>query len=250
MCGRYVLETPPEDIARYFGARISPDIEALRVPSYNVAPTTRVLGVAVDRDGERVLGAYRWGLVPSWAKAPAVGSRTFNARAETVASKPSFRAAFESRRIAVPADGYWEWRKGPGTLRQPFYFHRVDGEPLAFAGLSERWRDTRPGAEPETWLRTCTIITTAASGELVEIHDRMPVILDRAALEVWLDPTSSDRYELEALLRPAPVASLAYYPVDRRVGDVRENDRGLLEPIVLEEAATGGGPRDPRPPAG
>ncbi len=250
MCCRYVLETPPEELARYFGARISSGLEVLRLPSYNIAPTTQVLGVAADRDGERVLDVYRWGLVPSWAKDPSAGARTFNARAETVASKPSFRSAFRHRRIAVVADGFWEWRRGAGTSRQPFYLHRADGEPLAFAGLYESWHDVRPGAAPETWLHPCTIITTAASGALVEIHDRMPAILDRSALDVWLDPANDDRDELEALLRPDSAPSLAYYPVARRVGNVRENDRGLLEPVAAEVAPAGPGRGSAGDPAG
>lgn len=230
-----MIETSAEELAGFFGARLDASAESVRAPSYNVAPTATVLGVAADGDDARVLRSYRWGLVPSWAKDPSAGNRMFNARAETIATKPSFRAAFASRRIVVVADGYWEWRKGPGKLRQPYYLHSADGKPLAFAGLAESWRDSRPDLDDGPSIRSCTIVTTTASDELAAIHDRMPVVLREGALDVWLDPTSRDRETLENLLCPAPAATLHCYPVDRRVGDVRNNDRGLLARIALDE---------------
>jgi putative SOS response-associated peptidase YedK len=237
MCGRYVLVTPVDEIASCFGAVPAEGLEERFVPRYNVAPTTDVLGVAEHADGSRLVRSYRWGLIPSWATDPSFGSRSFNARAETVATKPSFRAAFAKRRIVVPADGYFEWRKGPAGERQPFYLRRADGRPLALAGLSELWRD--PNADADTpLLATCTIVTTAASLELAEIHDRMPVVLETDAIERWLDRTASEPGQLEAMLRPAAPGVLACYPVERRVGDVRNDDARLLEPVVLEAART------------
>lgn len=163
MCGRISLFTPPERLARIFHAELEPDVDPEGRPSWNVPPTRSILGL-VDRAGDgtgphRSLGRYRWGLVPSWAKDPAVGNRMFNARAETVATKPSFRAAFTARRLAVVADGFYEWQRGPGGERLPYYFTRADGVPLALAGLWEQWWDRSPGSRDRsggtTAHRTC-----------------------------------------------------------------------------------------------
>lgn len=234
MCGRYVLAQPIEAVAAYFGADLEPETAALYQPSFNLAPTDEAFAVGWDRDGERVLRPYSWGLVPSWAKDLSVGNRQFNARAETVATKPAFRSAFTARRVAVVADGYYEWRKDTATRRQPYYFRRADGAPIAFAGLWEPWRNRGLPDEHEGWIRSCTIITTDASPDVVAVHDRMPVILDHEVFEAWLDPALHDRDELEALLRPAPNGTLSSYPVSRRVGNVRNNDESLLAPVVLE----------------
>lgn len=239
MCGRFVLKSSPREFANHFNARIAPVLTESYEPSYNVAPTDQVLGIVDGRDGDRMLDVYRWGLIPFWSKDPAIGNRAFNARTESVATKLTFRHAFKSRRIAVPADGYWEWRKDSGKLRQPFYLHRADDRPIVFAGLYESWHDTRSGVEPETRIRSCTIITTDASTDLRSIHDRMPVILDEQILDVWLDRDNDDQEELLSLLRPAPVGSIAYYPVDRRVGNVRNNDRQLLNAIGTDENLVG-----------
>jgi putative SOS response-associated peptidase YedK len=235
VCGRYVLAQPIEDVAAYFGAEVEPELPGSYRPSFNVAPTDAALAVRVGREGERTLRSYRWGLVPSWAKDLSVGNRLFNARAETVATKPAFRAAFAGRRVAVVADGYFEWRKDSGP-RQPFYFRRTDGAPLAFAGLWEPWRSPARALEEEGWIRSCTIITTDANNDVATVHNRMPVILDDDVLEAWLDPELHDRDELEALLAPAVSGTLSSYPVGRRVGNVRNNDESLLAPMELEGA--------------
>jgi len=235
MCGRYVLAQPVEQVAEYFGATVAPALEQAYAPSYNVAPTDNVIGLAPLPSGERVLRGYRWGLVPSWATDPSIGNRLFNARAETVASRPAFRSAFRSRRIAVVADGYYEWKKGPSNRRQPYYFQRADGAPMAFAGLWEPWR--KPGGPEEgEWLRTCTIITADAASDVAAIHDRMPAILEAGALEIWLDPTAEDEEELEALLAPGPTGTLRYYPVGRQVGNVRNNDPELLAKVEIADS--------------
>jgi putative SOS response-associated peptidase YedK len=235
MCGRFALITPPVRLARYFQATLDDGVEPEKRPSWNVAPTTQVLGVTARRaeDGDdvtRTLAPFRWGLIPSWAKDTTSGNRLFNARGETVASKPSFRAAFKARRIIVPADGFYEWHKLSSTSKQPHYFTRTDGEPLAFAGLSEWWRD-KNGPDDAPAIRSCTIITTSAGEDMEGIHDRMPVILNPDTFDVWLDPDTNDSDELTALLHPAPKGTITHHPVGQRVGSVRNNDAELIEPV-------------------
>jgi putative SOS response-associated peptidase YedK len=232
MCGRFALFTPPVRMAKYFQATLDDGVDPERRPSWNVAPTTTVLGVnehSEDGDLTRALGTYKWGLIPSWAKDPSVGNRMFNARGETVAAKPSFRAAFKARRLIVPADGFYEWHKESDGKKQPHYFSRTDGEPFAFAGLYERWWDKEaPDAPP---IVSCTIITTEAGPDMDGIHDRMPVILNPDTFPLWLDPDMEEPSELTALLRPAPEGTITHYPVDQRVGNVRNNDAELMEPL-------------------
>lgn len=235
VCGRIVAKTPPDRLADYFDARVARGVAERWRPSFNIGPTTEVLGLAVDRAGDRVIDRFRWGLVPSWADDPSIGNRLFNARAERVATSTAFRSAFNARRLVVLVDGYWEWRKGPGRRRQPFFFHRPDGRPLALAGLYENWRDPERTDEHGAWLRSCTIITTDAPSDLATVHDRMPVVLDPEVLGPWLDRGHHDRHELERVLRPVPEGVLAFYPVDRRVGDVRNDDEHLLDPITLDD---------------
>ncbi len=235
MCGRYVLATPLDELASFFEARRAPQLGGTWTANYNIAPTRSVLCLLPDVGGGRLLDQYRWGLIPSWAKDPTVGSRLFNARAETVSVKPSFRGAFLSRRLAVLSDGFYEWRKGAGSRRQPFFIFRSDGKPMAFAGLWESWRDPRSTEDEAAWVRSCTIITTTANPEVAPIHDRMPVVLERDLLDAWLDPSVSARDELEAFLHPAPADTLAVRAVNPRVGSVRNNG-----PDLIEEAAPGG----------
>lgn len=226
MCGRFVLATRPDELAEHFRARLDPDVDELAGPSWNVAPSRSVLAVTSAPDGERQLGTFRWGLVPSFAKDPSIGNRLINARAETLATKPAFRAAFQRRRALVVADGFYEWRKDAGGVRQPFYFSRRDGEPLAFAGLFELWR---PDADAP-WLRTCTIITTGAGPDVAPVHDRMPVVLEPEGQERWLAPSGADPRELGALLTSSEAGVLVAWPVDRRVGSPRVDGPCLLTP--------------------
>jgi len=236
LCGRYVLATPIDELASFFGARQASELGREWVANYNIAPTRTVLGLAPDVDGGRLLGKYRWGLIPSWAKEAAIGSRLFNARAETVAEKASFRGAFRARRLVVLSDGFYEWRQGSGRRRQPFFLHRTDGDPMAFAGLWESWRDPNSADDETAWIRSCTIITTEANPEVAPIHDRMPVVLEPDVLDAWLDPHVSERDELEALLRPAAAGTLAVRAVDARVGDVRNNGPQLIEDVAPEKS--------------
>jgi putative SOS response-associated peptidase YedK len=176
----------------------------------------------------------RWGLVPSWAKDISIGSRMINARAETVSEKPAFRSAFTRRRCLLPADGYYEWQQPPaGTSgpKQPYFICRPDHRPLAFAGVYELWRDRAAARDdPDAWLWTTAIITTSAPDELGEIHDRMPMVIDRASWTDWLDPANTDASDVRALLAPAAAGGLTSYPVSLAVNSVRNNGPGLVEP--------------------
>ena len=248
MCGRFALFTPPARMARYFGATLAEGTDPEHAPSWNVAPTDEVLGVrdrpvrpaaephekraATDTGtatSERLLMSFRWGLVPWWSKDTTSGSRLFNARSETVATKASFREAFRERRIIVPADGFYEWHTTTTGQKQPYYFSRADGTPLGFAGLAERWRPK--GAPKGTpYLRSCTVITAPGGADMAGIHDRMPVILDPSTFDLWLDPANEDTEELRALLRPPPAGTVTHHPVGPQVGNVRNNEPALIEP--------------------
>jgi putative SOS response-associated peptidase YedK len=245
MCGRIALYSEPDFLARIFDAQLALDVGTDGRPSWNVGPMRTVLAVApVAGSGategvpvRRELGRYKWGLVPTWAKDPSMGNRTFNARAETVASKPSFRAAFTARRLAVVADGFYEWKPGTGTAKQPYYFTRADGRPLALAGLWEQWwggtggPDAAEGDRPP--LRTCTVITTEAGPDMGDIHHRMPVVLEPEVLEEWLDPANRDKPELESLLVPSPGGTLVHRAVGREVGNIRNDGPELIEATAV-----------------
>ncbi|HEX3333011.1 MAG TPA: SOS response-associated peptidase [Acidimicrobiales bacterium] len=263
MCGRFALYTPPARIARYFHAELAEGNDSEHQASWNVAPTDEVLGVRDrplrrgDPEGapaegapaegapvegakgspddagggaERILMNFRWGLIPWWSKDSKGGSRLINARRETVTTKSSFREAFEKRRIIVPADGYYEWRRTKTGGKQPFFFTRADGAPMAFAGLAERWRDKNAPKDAPA-VRSCTIITTPAGPDVQGIHDRMPVLLDPSTFDVWLDPYNEDTEELVGLLQPLPEGTIVHHPVDQRIGNVRNNDPGLIDAV-------------------
>jgi putative SOS response-associated peptidase YedK len=249
MCGRYAASRNPDDLVEEFEAIVRPE-EALG-PDYNVAPTKNVYAVMdrrprgeADAEPRRELAVVRWGLVPSWAKDPSIGSRMINARMETVAEKPAFRRAFAKRRCLLPADGYYEWytpTNGPkGTngkpLKQPFFIHPADGSILAMAGLYELWRDpTRPDDDPHAWLMTATVLTTTAEDAVGMIHDRMPLFVERDRWPDWLDPSlDGSTSDLSALLLPAAPGRLDSYPVSTAVNAVRNNGPELLEPLAAE----------------
>lgn len=229
MCGRFVSATPPDQVAAYFGAEAP---EALLEPNYNVAPTNDVYAVLAD-GGVRHLDAFHWGLVPSWAKDPKIGSRMINARAETLATKSSYKAAFKRRRCIIPVDGFYEWAKVPGVkAKQPFFIHRPDGEPFAFAGLWEVWRGPEKDEAP---LRSCTIITTTPNEEMARIHDRMPVVLPASAWDDWLDRENEDLELLGKLLVPCPSQLIRLRPVSTAVNNVRNKGEALLEEVVPDQ---------------
>ena len=224
MCGRFTSSSPPDVVAAYFDAAIR---ETLAEPSWNVAPTDGVHAV-LEAEDERWLDVLRWGLVPWWSKDTRGAARMINARAETLSSKPAYREAFEKRRCIVPADGFYEWRVlDDGKSKQPYYIHRTDGDPMAFAGLGAIWRTPDDGR-----LRTCSIVTTKANDTVASFHDRMPVILPPSAWDAWLDPGNWNTTTLARLLVPAPAELLTAYPVSDLVNSVRNNG-----PELIAEAA-------------
>lgn len=206
MCGRFTLTTNLGAIAARFGvARFLEEFGA----RYNIAPTQTV--IVVNDDSTRHLIQMRWGLIPSWAKDPAIGNRMINARAETVATKPAFRVALRKRRCVIPADGFYEWQQ-VGRRKQPVYITLKTREPFSFAGLWETW--TAPDGKE---IRSCTIITTEANELLKPIHERMPVILTKDAEAVWFDPTIQDPERLLPLLTAYPAEEMEAYPVSTKV---------------------------------
>ena len=218
MCGRYTLAAHADELVETFGV---PPPEFDFGPRYNIAPSQQAPVVAEDRRGRRI-GLLTWGLVPGWADEP--GSGIINARAESVADKPSFRDAFERRRCLVPADGFYEWRK-EGSAKIPYWIHPRGGGLLSFAGIWERW--IRPGAEPR---HTFAILTTDASEDVAPIHDRMPVLILASDRDRWLD-RSADPRALLGLLRPAPSGSLACREVSTRVNRPADDDPGLIRAL-------------------
>jgi putative SOS response-associated peptidase YedK len=216
MCGRYSLTTPVEALRSLFHFEQRPNLG----PRYNIAPTQDA-PVVIEDNGRRLV-TMRWGLVPFFAKDPGIGNRLINARSETAARLPAFRAAFRRRRCLVPADGFYEWRKD-GKTKQPFRIVRKDHGPFAMAGLWERW--DRDGGEGE--LLSFTILTTDANALVAPLHDRMPVILPEAGHAAWLDPAE----DAAPLLVPHAGDDLEAYPVARHVGNPRHDDPTCIEPL-------------------
>ncbi len=229
MCGRFVIAEPPDVYGDYFG------VDAVRTealaPSYNVAPTDPVYAVA-EHDGRRLLGSFRWGLIPHWAKDRKVAARHINARMETLDRKPAFREYFERRRCLIPADGFYEWEAlGEGRPKLPHYIYRADRAPLAFAGLWARWRDP----ETDERVATCTIVTGKPAGVVEDLHDRMPVVLPKAAWGPWLDRTNRDVEGLRALLGSVAAPDLAEHAVSTLVNKVANNLAENVAPLPAEQ---------------
>ena len=264
MCGRFVSARKRLELLEEFAATRDA-VGADRDPDftdYNVAPTKRIYVVIADRaeatdparpiqsstsasaaqpggtggrpPGERELRLVRWGLVPSWAKDTSSGARMINARSETVAVKPAFRAAFARRRCLIPADGYYEWIT-EGKAKKPFYIHRTDGGILAFAGIYELWRNKQvPEDHEDAWYWSASIITTQAEDEIGRIHDRTPMTVEQQTWPEWLDPGNNDKELMLAVMRPATASGtggLVSYPVSTEVNSVRNNGPSLIEPL-------------------
>ncbi len=226
MCGRIALFTPPGRLARLLDATLAAGLDPEGRPSWNVGPQRQLFGVS-EQGATRVLDRYRWGLVPSWSKDPSMGNKMFNARSETVATKPSFRSAFKRQRLLIPVDGFYEWDRRGGA-KVPHFFTRTDGAPIVLAGLYERWHDPAAAAETPS-MQTCTVLTTTPGDDMDGIHDRMPVILEPETFEMWLAATDDELDALESLCRPAIRGTLVHHPVDARVGNVRNDGPELIE---------------------
>jgi putative SOS response-associated peptidase YedK len=225
MCGRFVQKTPLGVIQGLF--ETSGPVPNL-APRFNAAPTDSLAVVRFNPQTRiRTLGLLRWGLVPQWAKDPSSGPKAINARSETIATNGLFRDAFERRRCLVPADGFYEWQKCDGST-QPYAIVPAEGGLFAFAGLWERWKNPQDGSI----LRSFTIVTGKPNRRCAPIHDRMPAILLPSAWRLWLGEIEAGPAALLDLLRPYPEELMQAYPIGPRVGNVRNDDSSLLEPLA------------------
>jgi putative SOS response-associated peptidase YedK len=235
MCGRYSITTNPEAMRQLFRFLNPPPNLP---PHYNAAPTQELPVVRRDRSGARELVQLRWGLIPFWAKDQKIGYSTINAKAETVAEAPAFRAAFQSRRCLVAADGFYEWRQEGKQKKKPYRFTLKDGGPFAFAGLWERWRGPRPrsgqavDAGGAASIESFTIIVTEANDLVRRIHDRMPVIIDPADYDAWLE--AADTTIPMALLQPYPAEKMRSYPVSQRVNSPKNDDPDVIAEVQAD----------------
>lgn len=239
MCGRFVSTAGPDRIAAYFDTVLPTEAPTESLgENYNVAPTQDIYGVVAAADGTARVDMFHWGLIPSWAKDRKIASRMINARAETLAEKPSFKSLLATKRCIVPMDGFYEWM--PGTpdgplnakgkpLKQPMYIHRPDDDLLAVAGLWTAWKD--PDDPEGRFLHSATIITTAANATMAAVHDRMPAILTSDRWSDWLDPANRDLDALTALLDGGPVEPLTIDAVSTDVSNVRNNRPDLIDPV-------------------
>lgn len=227
MCGRYTLTSSGDELALLFDLSEIPSLP----PRYNMAPTQEAAVVRVTAPGApRHLDLLRWGLVPYWADDPKIGNRMINARSEGVADKPAYRSSFRKQRCLIPTDGFYEWKK-EGKLKQPYHIRRKDRRPFAFAGLWSRWRPKEGGAEP---LDTFTILTTGSNELIRPLHDRMPVILDSASFDLWLDPAVDDRGRLLELLLPYDGSVMETVPVSRTVNSPAYDGPDCVAPLVAD----------------
>ena len=225
MCGRFTLTQSAETIAKALDVANVPSL----APRYNIAPTQPVATVLQTReDTERQVLLLHWGLIPSWAKEKKMGARMINARAETVAEKPAFRAAFRHRRCLVLADGFYEWQQLQGK-KQPFYCRLSDGQAFAFAGLWEHWE----GEDGEA-IESCTILTTEANQVMRPIHERMPVILPPQDYDLWLNPAVQKSDLLQPLLRPYATEAMSAYPVGTQVNKPKLDSPDCIKSIVTD----------------
>src|SRR5437879_1606290 len=225
MCGRYTLKTPVELLSELFQF---PEIIPLK-PRYNIAPSQPVAVVRLLPDeNERKLAMLRWGLIPAWTKDLKKARVPINAKSETVAELPTFRAAFRKRRCLIPTDGFYEWKQ-EGERKQPVYIRMKDGETFAFAGLWEHWED-----KDGMVIESCTLLTTEPNELLESVHNRMPVILDPTDYEQWLDPDIQDVNRFTSFLRPYPPDEMTWYPVNLRVNNPKHDDPLCIEPLPEE----------------
>lgn len=225
MCGRYTLHCSAAAVADRFGGVVPSGL----TPRFNIAPSQRVLAIRQQTaESDRELVSLSWGLVPFWAADPAIGNRLINARAETAATKPSFRRAFKTQRCLIVADGFYEWQ-ADGHRRQPWYFQLANGQPFSFAGLWERWD------KAGTTIESCTVLTCSANQLMQPIHDRMPVILPAEHEATWLDPAEHDTARLSKLLKPFPAAAMTAQRVGDLVNSPRHETPACIEPLPASD---------------
>lgn len=223
MCGRFTLKTDPQTLTEIFPGFEMP--EELN-PRYNIAPSQKV--AVVPNKGENKVELFHWGLIPSWAKDPKIGNRMINARAETLAEKPSFRTPYKRRRCLILADGFYEWHQEPeSSSKTPIYIRLKSGEPFAFAGLWEVWRPSDDDAP----VLSCTIITTTPNSLMEKIHRRMPVILATDGYDQWLDPHEQPPDRLNGLLTSYPAEEMTAYPVSRLVNSPKNDLPDCIRPV-------------------
>jgi putative SOS response-associated peptidase YedK len=230
MCGRFSLTLSAEQLARHFALE-SAALPSFK-PSYNIAPSEQAPVLRIV-DGKKELSVLRWGLVPFWAKDPAIGNRMINARAETAAQKPSFRSAFRHRRGLIAIDGFYEWLRKEKGPKQPYFIHHADKEkPLTLAALWEHWEGETP--QGLQTIETFTILTTDANDRVARIHDRMPVVLQPDDFSLWFDP-AAETQELQKLLAPCPSETLSLYPVSTLVNRPDHKGKQCIAPLEQEE---------------
>ncbi|MDA1017840.1 MAG: SOS response-associated peptidase [Planctomycetota bacterium] len=230
MCGRFNLRAPSHQLVEFFGLQGFDEFPAI-APRFNIAPTQPVLGIRSE-GGRRVPAMLKWGLIPSWSKDPKQGARMINARGETVATKPAFRAAFKRRRCLIPVSGFYEWKKLDAKHKQPFHIGMRDGAVFACAGLWEYWEDAEGSG-----IESCTIITTSANEIMCELHDRMPVILAESDFDRWLTTAEEDARGLESLLTPFSSEHMQHYPVSTTVNNARHEVPECIEPLEAESGS-------------
>ncbi len=220
MCGRFVRYSSIHELIKEFGVDGSPfDLE----PGYNIAPSQEI--VIIINDSKKRLALCKWGFIPSWSRDPKIGYKMINARADSVSEKPSFKGAFKSKRILIPADGFYEWHK-KGKTKTPVYIRLKSGKPFGFAGLFNIW--TSPDGSQ---ICTCTIITTDANRLLEPVHNRMPVIIGRDDQEKWLSPDNKDGEKLKELLKPFSSEDMDYYAVSTQVNSPSYNSPDCIKPM-------------------
>lgn len=223
MCGRYALNATSQQLMDHFELVKSVDFSA----RFNIGPTSVVPVIRQSPEGERVAGLLKWGLVPNWSQDPSNGAKMNNARAETVADKPSFGGAFRRRRCLIPATGFYEW-KTVGKIKQPYFIRYKSGELMAMAGLWESWRN--PSGEI---LRTFCVITTRPNNIMEPIHDRMPVLIPPGNFGAWLDPAIPGE-DLAELLEPMSAQGMEAWPVSKAVSKATEDHEDLIAPVKEE----------------
>ena len=222
MCGRYTLNSPPAKLRDHFATANEPDFK----PRFNIAPSQTVPVVRIDETGDRVFTNARWGLIPSWVKAPDHSQQPINAKAETAAIKPMFRHAYRKSRVLIPADAFYEWTAKDG-VKQPYLVRLRDYKPMGMGGLLEHWQGD------EGLVTTFTILTTQANALMTKIHDRMPVIIKPEDYATWLDAHFTDVIKIQAMTLPYPDRLMKSYPVSRKVNSPQQDSPDLMKEVQL-----------------